>query len=73
MFYNKEIYDTCWRCGGLKTIIEVDEVTKVAEQETCYECDGVGAFLSKEADDLITFLTSIGIPIPNPNGWKDLF
>lgn len=39
---------------------------------TCTDCDGKSAHLTIAGQNLITFLESIGIVIPKPNGWIDL-
>lgn len=37
----------------------------------CPDCDGTQERLKKAGSDLIDFLKSIGIAIPNPDGWRN--
>ena len=38
----------------------------------CYRCAGLGKFLTNPGERLIKFLKSLGIHIPNPEGWKEI-
>ncbi len=61
----------CRVCGGSGTRQEYSKRESRYIHLGCYECDGGGLCLHEEGRELLEFLESIGVVVPNPDGWRE--